>query len=572
METNRKKRVLFVGEASCLATGFSTYWNEVIKRLHSQDLFEIAELGSYLSEGDPRIKSISWKFYPVMPHPNDKEGIRIYQSDIENQFGKWKFDEACLEFKPDIVLSIRDFWMDIFIEKSPYRKSFKHIWLQTIDGIPQRSLWLDSYKRCDGCLTYTNWAMQVMKKDGLKGTNMIAVASPGADIDTFKPPEDKKAHKKRMGIDPNSFIVGMVSRNQKRKLFYDLIEAFSMWYSKAKNKGQIEKTNKTFLYLHTSYPDAGYDIGRAIREFNVGNRVIMTYMCSSCGAVFPSFFQGSMTNCRSCKQKTAHPPNANASVPREVLANIMQLFDLGVQYTVCEGYSMTVSEQNACGVPVMCVKYSGLEDHLECSQNIPIKVGRFFYESVIETEQKRALPDNNSFVEEFDKFLKISEDKRNAISKELFSYTRENVSVYGQEEKLPKYSWDRTAAIWKNVINETEILDQDKTWLDNNINYIKPDMTNANKKTDNMEFINWVLSNVYNRKDLADTYFAKEWCNHLNAGFIITGGQRQNCNRNFVVNYFLDLVNKNNIAEKRRVDSLAKEQEMNKNEIAIEVF
>ena len=32
-----KKRVLFIGEASFLATGFSTYVNEILKRLYQDD-------------------------------------------------------------------------------------------------------------------------------------------------------------------------------------------------------------------------------------------------------------------------------------------------------------------------------------------------------------------------------------------------------------------------------------------------------------------------------------------------------------------------------------------------------
>ena len=708
-----KKKILFVGEASYLATGFSTYWNEILRRLYTKEDLEIAELGSYGSMGDPRIQSVPWKFYPVQPHPQDVRGNQIFRSDVENQFGKNVFDQVCLDFKPSIVCALRDFWMDNFILHSPYRNHYNFLWMLTIDGIPQRDLWLDAYKRCDGCLTYSKWGMDVMKKDGLQETNMITVASPGADLEVFKPPVDKKAHKAKMGIDPNTIIVGCfakdtpvlmsdftykniqdvrvndkvidangdeqavththifsddkkmldievmgepdpvtlthdheilavprskvlrwvcstgqkviwnpmlsdyksendykwipefiepnklevgdfwafkipdkvndieylvtsewaeqpktgkkiperipvnehflrlagiylangsikstkdceycsieialnskniktkndiviaakelfnleakteiidenlirvsihnvcvarmwfklfgkyadhkqipsifkwlspekqlqvvrgwqsgdgcqdgnrnigisinlnmilwfrlallrnnivasinkrnmangqyfnnakqqwrltekirgkrheqfihngylyspiknikdsnyneakydltienshsyvvfckgvhntVMRNQKRKLYYDLIEAFSKWVHKTKSKGHLDLVKKTFLYLHTSYPDVGYDIGRAIQEFNVGQKVVMTYMCDHCGVVYPSFFSGEVAICKKCKKMAAHPPNANASCSREVLADIMKTFDLYVQYSIC---------------------------------------------------------------------------------------------------------------------------------------------------------------------------------------------------------------------------------------------
>jgi len=567
----RKKRLLFVGEGSFLGTGFSTYWAEVIKRLHQMGTFEIAELGSYAHADDPRCKTVPWKFYPVVPSQRDVTGQEKFKKELPlSQFGSSAFDDVCLDFKPDIVLTIRDEWMDNFIHYSPYRKNFKWYWMLTIDGIPQRSIWLDSYKRCDGCLTYSNWAMDVMKKDGLEGTNMIAVASPGSDIDMFCPPENKDEHKKKMGIDPNCLIVGMVSRNQKRKLFYDLIEAFSQWVYKAKTKGHLDLVNRSFLYLHTSYPDVGYDIGRAITEFKVGNKVLLTYMCDNCGVVYPSFFTGELSPCRRCKKKRAHPPNANTPVPRDVLANIMKTFDLGVQYTICEGWSMTITEENSCGVPVLATDYSAIKDHMNNPGNTPINVGRFFYEAIFETEQKRALPDNNDFVNKLDKFLRLNKEQREKISQDVRNYIIEPVSVYGQDEKLPRYSWERTAAIWKNVIDKCEIHDPEMTWFSKESRHIDIQNLEMPQDLDNVEFVNFVLKEVYKRPELQNTYFALEWAKWLNIGSMFVGQQRIPVDRKYVINHFLNLVGRHNIADKKRLGVLQKVE--NPNSVQMGIF
>jgi len=224
-----------------------------------------------------------------------------------------------------------------FILRSPLRQNFKAILEPTIDGIPQKELWLDTYQQADGILTYSEWGMEVLKKDGRPNTNLLTVCSPGADLNIFCPPENKADHKTRLGIQPDSIIIGTVMRNQKRKLYYDLIEAFAQWTHKAKTKGHTKLASKTFLYLHTSYPDVGYDIGKAIKEFEVGNKVIMTYLCAKCGMAFPAFFSGETTYCRrrECGQQTAHPPNASHQVPRHILADIMKTFDLYVQYSIC---------------------------------------------------------------------------------------------------------------------------------------------------------------------------------------------------------------------------------------------
>lgn len=567
---DRKKRILFINEGSYLATGFSTYGNEVLKRLYATNEFELAEFASYCEDGDQRISSIPWKFYPNAPNKNDEEGQRVYKSDPINQFGKWRFNQVCLDFKPDICIDIRDEWMSAWQLQSPFRNYWKQINLLTIDGIPQRSSWLDNYKRYDGCLTYTNWAMKVMQKDGLDGTNMITVASPGSDLDIFKPPEDKRAHKAKLGIDPNTIIIGTTNRNQKRKLFYDLIEAFSKWVYKAKTKGHIDLVKKTFLYLHTSYPDAGYDIGRAIVEFKVGTKVLMTYMCQKCGTVYPSFFQGEWAVCRRCKNKTAHPPNANMSPSREVLAEITKLFDLHIQYSICEGFGMGMRDANACGIPVAAVRYSGMEDHIAVPNNIPIEVGRFFYESIIETEQKRALPNNDDFVQKLDRFVKLSDETRQRISKEIRAFAIELVEVHGQEEKLPRFSWDRTAAIWRNVLNQTEVKDQNLTWFNPEPQLIKPNLSQPENfdKFDHVQFINYIIKEIWCKPEMVNSCFALDWVRFLNQGFMIQGANKINVDRQYVGNHFLNLVNQQNVAEQHRVKLL----NTNKNEINFEVF
>jgi len=956
---NRKPRILFVGEASFLATGFATYWNEVIKRLYDTNKFDIAEIGAYAHADDSRNQGVLWKFYPAAPPRNNQKAMQIYNSKPTYQFGEMIFDDVCLEYKPDYVLAIRDWWMDEFILRSPYRKYFTYLWLLTIDGIPQRDLWLESYKQCDGCLTYSQWGMDVMKKTGLPETDMITVASPGADLDVFKPVPDKKAHKAKMGIDPNAIIIGTVMRNQQRKLYYDLIEAFSIWIQKAKSEGKQDLINKTFLYLHTSYPDQGYDIAKAIKEFKIGNRVVMTYMCPKCQIAYPSFFAGELTHCRKCKELCAHTPNAGSSCSREMLAAIMNCFDLYVQYSVClgkdeeistkngwkkiseieigeevfthkhrykkvldkfitpnegnireisihsdyeklvitdnhpcyaitkdmlsqknrqttreqlgnrirnninipdpswievknlkandclvyciddsvidiekidlkefakendvvldnyieihkgdiypryinineefceflglfvadghsniskskqiqityadheqynenlcssiwnklsdkqttistyydrkardskmcsrihneifdqwcsrkenkklpdwalslpnnktrailkglfigdgyyngnryglktsiyvtisktladqikhllrrnrinfnvhidyrlkskdkknrkpqyrfevpgnisehefidqrssthnlyyknyhiikikeikdsnysediynieveddnsyktkisvlhncEGFGMPLLDAQACGIPTMAVRYSAMEDHLRCPTSIPIEVGRFFYEGVTQTEQKRALPDNRDFVNKLHNFLKLSDEKRKELSIKTRQYIEELSPVYGQKEMLPRGGWERTAKIWENVIDEIKLKDISMTWTNpeprlNNLNI--PSIPN---NLNNHEFVKWIIKNMWKRPDMTNTKFAEGWIRSLNTGFHMDGHNKVTFDRNSLVNYFINMMKHENMMEMKRINSL---KEINKNSLSM---
>ncbi|HDY88508.1 MAG TPA: glycosyltransferase family 1 protein [bacterium] len=344
-----------------------------------------------------------------------------------------------------------------------------------------------------------------------------------------------------------------VMRNQKRKLYYDLIEAFSMWLYKSKSKGHLELAKKTFLYLHTSYPDVGYDIGKAIRDFKVGNKVIMTYLCANCHTAYPSFFAGDMVICRKCGQLAAHPPNANNSCPRNVLADIMKTFDLYVQYSIAEGWGMPLTEAMACGVPSMAVRYSAMEDHLQCPTSIPIEVERFFWEAIIETEQKRALPSNIDFVNKLDRFLKQSESVRDEKSKQTRAYIEELVDTYRQDVKMRRFGWERTAAIWAQVIRDIKIKDQRTTWLCPTSRIRHPNLVPPSNDLNNSEFVNWVIGNIWNRPDMLYGHFANEWLKNLNSGSRTMGDKRLPFNRKMFVEHFVGMVQKANTAEEKRL-------------------
>ena len=121
----RKKRILFCTEATFLNTGYSTYTREILNYLMTTDKYELAELAAYAQDGDSRAAGIPWKFYGVVPLDNASEQEKQdYNSNATRQFGEHAFEKVCLDFKPDVVCDIRDFWMMDFQQRSPFRRMF----------------------------------------------------------------------------------------------------------------------------------------------------------------------------------------------------------------------------------------------------------------------------------------------------------------------------------------------------------------------------------------------------------------------------------------------------------------
>jgi glycosyltransferase involved in cell wall biosynthesis len=475
-----KRRVLLVSEVNSLNSGFGTYANELLKRLHATNKYELAEFACY-GKSDMS-GSVPWAFYGNMPEDGDQQAIDFYNSNGSHQFGTWRFDKTCIDFKPDIVICYRDPWMDNWIQNAPTRPYFHWVWMPTVDSSPQRQEWIDTFSTCDAVLAYSEFGGKVLKEQGKERINYIGCASPGIDPEIYKP-LPKEALRKEMGIDPECFIVGTVMRNQKRKLFFELMKSFRLFLDDAPS----DVASKTFLYLHTSYPEKnGWDIADGIMQNGLGGKVLMTYVCRMCKQFFPAMFQDALTKCKFCNQRTAVCPTVSFGVSVESLAKIYNLFDIYVQYAICEGFGMPQVEAAACGVPVAGTDYSAMHDVIKFTQGYPVPVRTFFRE--IETNAERAYPDNEKLKETLIEFFGQSEEQRAKQSMEVRKHT------------IKRYNWNDTARIWERYIDSYEPNGSQGKWNAPPSLTVVPD--NIPENLSNEDFIKWVFTEVLHNPDL----------------------------------------------------------------------
>lgn len=389
--------------------------------------------------------------------------------------------------------SIRDYWMDEFLQTSPFRPYYNLAMMPTVDSAPQDLHWVDTYSQADAIATYTDFGIDTLKGQAGNRINFIGSLPAGANLNIYKPVADKTAYKQSVGFSPDTKIVGTVMRNQKRKLFPDLFRAF---------RDFIEQTqdNKTFLYCHTSYPDAGWDIPRILAELGIGHKVLFTYSCRSCRHTQPSFFQTAKSVCPRCGKLDFSMPNTQTGVSQEELCRIYNLFDVYVQYSIAEGQSVPIAEAAACGVPVMVVDYSGMTWIRELVGGTPIKVERFFRES--ETHTYRCYPDNNHLVEELIKFFNLPEPIRRKMGFEA----RKSV-----EEHL---TYEKTAKGWENYF-DTVI--PKNAW--NSPPRLHKPITQVPPGLGPQELVEWSIINILGEPEKLNTYFAMRLIRDLNMGF-----------------------------------------------------
>ncbi len=484
----RKPRILFCSEATFLNTGYATYTREILNYLYSTDKYEIAEMASYGERTDTRASEIPWKYYGVVPDNScSEEEKQQYSQNPLAQFGEIMFEPVCLDFMPDIVCDIRDFWMLDFAERSPFRQYFKWCIMPTVDARPQARQWISTYESADACLTYSEWAGEVLKQQSGGKIKYIGISPPSAHH-AYQPIQDRDGLRSSYGIDPNAKIIGTVMRNQRRKLYPDLFQAFRILLD------SVEDSSNYYLYCHTSYPDLGWDIPELLQQYQLSSKVYFTYICGQTGKPFPSLFKGAITQSPYTGQFGAGLSNVKTGVSYEDLSKIINLFDLYVQYANCEGFGLPQVEAAACGIPVMATDYSAMESVVRNLGGVPLTPKALYKE--LETGCFRAVPDNALAAAKFKEFF----DQPVSIRRKHGFDTRQAF--------LKHYQWNQSGRAWEQYFDSVKISDSFDNWKEPPM--IKNPQPKPEKLPDNISYQNlarWLISEVLCEPHRINSYF-----------------------------------------------------------------
>lgn len=470
-------------------------------RLYQTNKYEIAELACYGQEGTPYVDSVPWKVYPVVP----KEGtlafeqyVNISKNAKSIEFGATIFDEVALDFEPDFVCNIKDYWMMVHEHNSPYRKCFKWIIMPTVDSAPQQDQWVDVYCDADAVFTYQDWSGQVLTKQSGGKVKYKGSASPAASS-IFKPrtlPERKQL-KSSLRLGPDIKVIGTVMRNQRRKLYPNLFSAFRKFLNKTKRKDIV-------LYCHVSYPDNSWDIPQLLKEFNLSSQVFLTYICNVCGYIHPSTFQDAGCVCPNCHQYSCGIASAQRGINDAALNDLYNMFDMYVQYSNSEGFGMPQVEAAMAGVPVAATNYSAMEDIMKKINGYAVNL--LTLDKEIETGCNRAIPDDNHMVEIWEQFFNMPEAMRERKRQETRKLAEET------------YNWDWTANKWMDVFNNMDGGD----WRRNPIIHGSAPYE-QHSHLSNYEYAEWLITDVLGEPDKLHSYFHMRLVRDLNYGVAMEG-------------------------------------------------
>jgi glycosyltransferase involved in cell wall biosynthesis len=441
--------------------------------------------------------------------------------------------------------------------------------MPTVDAEPQAEEWISTYQNADLVLTYSDYGVHTLRNQaGLlpNGKRKMRIfpkpMRPGVDLDTFKP-MDKKEVRDTWNINPDLPVIGSVMRNQSRKLYPDLIDAFSLMKKKYKGEKQIDNS---LLMVHSGWPDNmhSYDYPRHIMrletmkfmpQYNKGIRgsIIQSLYCQTCHEtswtpamnLYGKPIEGGRIKlpCSLCGAVDASPPTTGGGFSREQLAELYNLFDLYVQCSIAEGDGMPLQEAKACGVPTLATDYTAMRekgrypayshfkelgitpDNYTCHLGGDvIEVGRYYYEP--ETSCRRAHPDIEDLADKMRNML-VDKDKLKKMSLDARKCVKEN------------YDWNKLVKQWEYVLDNVKPLDRSKTW-DSPIEINNPVKSiPVPEGLSNEEYINWLYLNVL-KYNSVDPNGAKMWVQNLYQGvsrermmqqFVAIGNQQSDSSR-----------------------------------------
>jgi glycosyltransferase involved in cell wall biosynthesis len=524
-----KKKILLCNEFSGLNTGYATYGKQLLTRLHKTGKYELAEFATYATVKEVLNAKLPWKAYANMPDERSEE-YKVYKQDDGNQFGKWRFERVLLDFKPDIVIDIRDFWMMTHEYLSPYRPFYHWMIMPPVDSTPLREEWVIMSQNADSLMAYCNWASKEYDKATSGRLKTREVTPYGLDFDQFRPAQNKHLLKTNMGLPTNSYVVGTVMRNQIRKLYPELLQAFA----KLINEAPTEIADKLILYIHSSYPDKkAWEIPSLLKENGLTNKVYFSYRCSECFHTSTSLFKDARTRCKACGKMSNKLPTVKDGFTQEELIKVYQSFDLYVQYSNCEGFGMPILEAAGCGVPVVVTDNSAMTDLANNLNGYRIAVKA--WDRLIESNVSRAIPDQDSFVKHVLNYFKKSDSER--------AYKEQS----SRKLAMKHYDWDAIVKKWEKAIDEASpaklAWDSEPRLFD-----LKPIPDNLSNK----EFIGYLFRNILNEPENEFSYMAAELVRDLNYGVTINNNKIFEINRHKIGNGILSIANNKLNAEKAR--------------------
>jgi glycosyltransferase involved in cell wall biosynthesis len=307
------------------------------------------ELCNRLTEAGHKVAHIPIGYANRMGIQSLDNGVRIYESG-NTPFSEDVVEEDYIHFKADMLISLKETWCFHLLPQLP----INYVPHCIIDHEPLSPL--ISYGLGT---TYRNIAITRFGQRMLKNAGFSSVYIPHAvDKNIFKPiPEHKKECRKLWFLDEDSFVIGIIARNQARKMIPRMLRAF-------KRFKELNPTVKTQLMLWTNVrpPEHAENTPMGIGDVSIDLVPEMVELGILPFTVIP--------DAKLIKHGIPDWSGEDYKGGWDMV-KMFGAMDVLLNCTGAEGFSLPLVEAQSCGVPVICTDYAGGPEQVGAGLVVP---------------------------------------------------------------------------------------------------------------------------------------------------------------------------------------------------------
>lgn len=493
-----RKKIVLQTNAPWLKTGLGENGRYLMKHLLKTGKYDLVYYcTNHVMSNDPTLSRMPCKAYGCIPA--DQNIINQLNADQNRArdvaYGSYYIDQIIRDEKPDIWWESDDLWSTNGYLDKPWFKHVNAVFHKTPDSRPILDVAFQQAKATPYFTTWSEFAAKEMKRvdPSLKNVRHIYGMF---DIDHFAPiPKAQKNElRKKFGIDKDTVIFHVTNRNQLRKCFVQIIEAFSSFKKKHNPNAK--------LHFHTSFSEKqmGWDIPKLSQFHGLKpDDVLCTYVCKNCGNWHIAPYRGEDIDCPYCgAKKSMITTSTNHGVPDEEMKLMHGIFDAGLSIFDSGGLERFSIASLLCGLPTAISSYSCGEDFMNLPFVSPIDWVPYYQPG---TNFMKATPKSESLEAFMYKVWKMSEKDH------------EKIVTEGRDWAVKTFSCETIGKQWEELFDSLPPKDWSSVTLDykpKNANFPMPTMT------DNELFV----KELYNKILLVDPDpdGFKYWLNGLAQG------------------------------------------------------
>lgn len=373
MET-RKKKVLFHSNYAGLKTGFGGFMREILFHLHATGKYELFLYAAGVQWSSADFARWPWTTFGALP--NNEQEYRQAASD-ENaaraiMYGSYYIDRVLKEVKPDIYIPCEDIWAFADYRFKRWWNKFPCVVHTTLDSRPILPVAYEVAKKTPHFYSWADFATQDMNKHGaahvktLRGT---VNTKEYRRIDPILRAETRRG----FNIPEDAFCVGMLSRNQLRKSFPNLIEG----YAKFRAARPDIKNARLLFFTHFG---EGWNIPRLCKEYGVAeHEVLAAYKCRATGEWFCQPYSGQdIHNPRTGHKNSMVTANTQDGLTEAQICEWYNILDVYVHPFTSGGQERSIQEAKLCELVTLVTNYSCGEDScVEAAASLPLDYAEY---------------------------------------------------------------------------------------------------------------------------------------------------------------------------------------------------